>query len=423
MTHLPHAGCSCADYSTSRRSVLRGLGLAAGAGTVTGLSEGIFRQVSYAATPSPSNILIVLSLRGGADGLSMVVPYGDPAYARARPGIAVPRGRLLAPDGFFGLHPSFAPLLPMWRQGRMAAVQAVGLPMPNRSHFAAMEAVEDADPGSSARTGWLNRMVGLTASDAPTEAVAMGTSMVSTSLFGTEPTLGIRQTSTIGLPGAKSGPQAAWKRRSLDAMWRGPQDPLGMAGTSALDASRQLAPLARTQPQPAAGANYPGTPLGRVMQDTARLVKAGVGVRAVTVDYGSWDMHVGVGNLDYGLMSPMISDMSAAIAALFTDLGTLAARVTLVTLSEFGRRVGENANAGLDHGHGNTMLVAGGGVRGGRVFGRWPGLDRGDLVNGDLAVTRDYRSVLSEIVRARMSTNVGTVFPGFRPETPLGFMA
>jgi uncharacterized protein (DUF1501 family) len=167
---------------------------------------------------------------------------------------------------------------------------------------------------------------------------------------------------------------------------------------------------------------YPQGDLGTALADTARLIRANVGAQVITVDYGNWDMHAGLGTLDWGAMIRMVDELARALLAFFTDLGTAESRVTVVTLTEFGRRVAENASAGLDHGYGQAMLLAGAGVRGGQVYGQWPGLGSANLVDGDLKVTRDYRSVLTEVLRSRFGADTSQIFPTLRPE-PIGVMA
>ena len=187
---IPQACCLEYEQAAglSRRGFLAGLAAASTAAVATTTFGDAFRQTAFGATPG-GNVLVVLSLRGGIDGLGMVVPHGDPAYYTARPTIALPRASLVATDAMFGLHPQMAPLTWLWDAGELAAVHAVGLPVPNRSHFSAMEEIEDADPGSSVRRGWINRMIGQDATDDPSEAVQLGTSVVPTELYGSAPTL------------------------------------------------------------------------------------------------------------------------------------------------------------------------------------------------------------------------------------------
>ncbi len=410
--------CGCADYRTSRRTVLKGIGGA----VVTSMVGSVFTSTAYGAT-TDGNVLVVLSLRGGCDGLSLVVPHGDPGYAAARPRIAVPTGALLAKDAMFGLHPALAPLVPMWSAGRFGAVQAVGLPQPNRSHFSAMEAVEDADPGSSARVGWLNRMVGVVGYDDPVDAVQLGSPLLPTALVGPAPALALDTLRSAKLPGADTAAREAAVRASLRALWSGQQGPMATAVSRTLETTTRLAPVASSVSGPQNGATYPRGDLADALKDSAALIRAGVGVQTVTLDHGSWDMHTDLGTPEWGEMKYMLNALASSLAAFFTDLGALGDKVTVVTMSEFGRTVRENGNSGTDHGYGNAMLLLGGGVRGGRVHGTWPGLGSGNLVDGDLAVTNDYRGVLAEVVASRFPTaDLSTVFPGPQ-RAPIGVMA
>ncbi|MGH3498506.1 MAG: DUF1501 domain-containing protein [Nocardioidaceae bacterium] len=410
------ATCGCSDYSSSRRRFLAGLTAAAGTGIVTSVLGDTVRQVAFGA-PAGSNVLIVLSLRGGADGMSLVVPYGDPGYYQARPTIGVPTSTLLAKGTMFGLHPGFRPLLPMWKDGRFGAVHAVGLPQPNRSHFSSMEEIEDADPGSSQRSGWINRMIGLNHSTDPAEAVEMGSTMVPTSLFGRAPVLGLRDLTDLKLAGTTDRAHTRAFHRSLHRVWDRAPGALGQGARGALRTTEHYGQLATAPVRPRNGAAYPPGDLAATLKDTATLIRAGVGTRVVTIDYGTWDMHTSVGTLTWGKMRDMVKELAECLAAFFTDLGPTGNRVTMVTLSEFGRRLQQNGDAGLDHGYGNCVLLLGAGVKGGQVHGRWPHLSSGSLVDGDLAVTTDYRSVLTEVVQSRFpGTRISTVFPGFKPE-------
>jgi len=421
-TRHPNPAASCCDFDRSRRNFLRNLGLLAGVGVITSTTGASFMQAAFASTGAASNVLLVLSLRGGADGLSLVVPHGDSAYATARPSLAVPSSTLLAKDDMFGLHPKFAPLMPMWTAGSFAAVNAVGLAAPNRSHFAAMEEIEDADPGSVERRGWLNRLVGLDQVESPVEAAQIGSAIVPTSLYGASPVLAMADIDDMSLPGRDSSTGHARRVASLTEAWAEDSTSLGRGARAALDMSDVFADVAGQPSEPFNGAVYPGGDLGKSLGDAARLVRADIGAEVITVDAGAWDMHVGVGGVDAGLLTTAVEELALALNAFFTDLGSLGSRVTVVTISEFGRRVAENANNGLDHGWGNVMLLLGAGVRGGRYHGTWPGLGDGKLVDGDLAVTNDYRSVLAEVVSSRFGADVSKVFPGFRP-TPIGAMA
>ncbi len=417
--HTPD--CSCTDYGRSRRTFLRNAMAVSGGALATTVFGDTFTQTAYGATNG--NVLVVLSLRGGCDGLSLVVPHGDPQYAANRPNIKIDTGPLLQKDALFGLHPALKPLQPMWQANKFAAIHATGLRLPNRSHFSAIEEIEDADVGSSARTGWINRLIGLDTLRSPLEAISVGSSLMPTSLYGPQPSLAAAQTNTIELSGANSTDGKARRRRALTELYRSTNGPLGVGARAALETTSILEPKLAGSYQPSGGARYPAGDLGKAMSDSARLIKAGVGVEVVTVDFGSWDMHSNVGNLDSGMDSfaGMTSNLASSLAAFFTDLGTVGNRVTVVTLTEFGRRLTENGARGLDHGWGNATLLMGAGVKGGKYYGNWPGLDPATS-DGDLAVTTDYRSVLSEILTSRFNVSTSAVFPGFTPES-LGLMA
>lgn len=418
MTALP-SGDLCDCPGPSRRAMLRGAALV-GATTMfgaTSVTVGAGNALAAPASPRGGNTLVVLSLRGAADGLSLVVPHGDPVYYKSRPGIAIPAEQLLAKDGFFGLHPAMAPLLPLWDAGRLAAVHATGLPAPNRSHFSAMEELEDADPGSSQRIGWLNRLVGNDGSEGTLRALAVGSSLP-TAMVGPEPVMSFANLDRARIAGTSRRATAETGRlRALTTQWSRARGPMGDAFREALAAVVDLQPAVAQRANRGA---YPTGDLGDALSSVARTLRADVGVSAVTVDSGSWDMHLGVGKPQEGWMRNNAAELSTAIAAFFADLGPAADRVTLVTISEFGRRVQENANGGLDHGWGNVMLVAGAGVKGGRYYGRWPGLQSG--LDADVQVTTDYRSVLAEIVATRTAASTAAVFPGFVPEA-VGVMA
>ena len=412
--------CGCPDggapLTASRRGVLRGAALA-GATMAFGstfVTLDARRDPAAAVTPARS-VVVLLSLRGAADGLSLVVPHADPAYYAARPGISVPASSLLVPDAMFGLHPALSPLLPLWNAGKLAAVHATGLPVANRSHFSAMEEIEDADPGSTARVGWLNRLVGATPSDSSVEALAVGNGLP-TSMLGPEPVMSYRSLESATIGGDDKWDPQKTRMRSLAALWSGSTSPMAVAARTALSAVVSLEP-AKAQPDHVS--SYPSSDLGKALSAISRTLRADLGVSAVTVDSGNWDMHLGLGKPTSGWMQRNAADLASAIAAFFADLGPMADRVTLVTLSEFGRRVAENGNGGLDHGWGNVMLAAGAGVKGGRYYGSWPGLQ--NTVDADVPVTTDFRSVLAEVVQTRTSASVATVFPGFSPKT-LGFM-
>lgn len=407
------ADAGCGGYQASRRSLLGGIALG-GLTTVTGSTIVTMSGApAFAADAVDAPVLVVLSLRGAADGLSMVVPHGDPVYYQARPKIAVPVSQLLATDSFFGLHPAMSPLLPMWNAGELAAVHATGLPIANRSHFAAMEEVEDADPGSVARVGWLNRLLGEAPAPTPLTGVSVSKGAPPASMFGENPAMSFSSLETATIAGDTKNDPARPRLNSLQQVWADDNSRMGNAVRGAMAAVDGLNG-ARAQ-RTTAGVRYPASDLGQALSTVARTIRGGAGTQLVTVDCGSWDMHSDLGTPARGRMRDNVTDLAQSMAAFFGDLGTARDRVTLITISEFGRRVVENSASGLDHGWGNAMLVAGAGVGGGRYYGRWPGLE--NAVDADLRVTTDYRSVLAEVVAKRFPTaSIPSVFPGFTRE-------
>ncbi len=417
--------CGCPDFDEARtllsRRALLGTALAGGAvalgpgfsGTGPRAYAVTNRTATRLAAPTGS-VLVLLSLRGAADGLSLVVPHGDPAYYAARPRIGIPQTALLAPDAMFGLHPALAPLIPMWNAGSLAAVHATGMATPNRSHFAAMEAIEDAAPGSSERNGWLNRLLGELPGASPLQGTAMG-NQVPTSLFGLNPAFVVGRVDQAKVAGTDSDGR---RLLALRHAWKG-NGRMGQAVRDAISGAESFG-AARDLPAGTPATPYPDSTLGKALSGVSRIVRSGVGAEVITVDQGDWDMHTDLGTLEWGDMRRNAGDLAASIAAFFADLGPAADRVTLVTLSEFGRRVKENDDYGTDHGFGNVMFVAGAGVRGGRYYGSWPGL--ADSIDADLLVTTDYRSVLTEVVTRRFGVSVAQVFPGFAPRA-VGVMA
>ncbi|WP_328476484.1 DUF1501 domain-containing protein [Actinoplanes sp. NBC_00393] len=390
---------------TTRRSILAGA--CAGLATAT-----LSTRLAYAAGGYTGDTLVVVSLRGGFDGLSAIAPIGDPDYYKARPSIALPKARVIAGDGTFGLHPALAPLLPHWKAGRLAAVHAVGHPDPTRSHFAAMEAMENAAPGTSIRSGWLDRMLGLTGATGPLAGVSVGKAMPARLFAGPTGDMSMSAIDDVTLAGDGKRPMAA----ALRAMYADAPAHLAAPAQAADRALAATSKVAATAYRPAA--EYPDTELAAALRDVARLIKAKAGLVTAAVDSGDWDMHEGLGAAVAGQrMYDNLTEFAQAMAAFVTDLGPDAMKnVTVLTISEFGRRVAENGSHGTDHGHGNAMLLLGGGVRGGKVYTNWPGLSPGALVAGDLAATTDYRAVIGEILQKRCGLGaLDSVFPGIKP--------
>lgn len=405
------------DTGLSRRRFLQAVGVLGAAAVATPV---LSCQAAYASTGTWAGpVLLVLSLRGGMDGLSVVAPVGDPDYARLRPSIAVPITRALPTgDRRFGLHPALAPLLPLWQAGSMAAVHAVGTPDGSRSHFQAMEELERAAPGTSLRTGWLNRVLGVAGTGTVFEAVTLGSGSPPPALAGPAAALAMDSLASFNLAGADwVGPRLATALRTLHTGTRLPTAPAALLTLAALDSTRTVAAGTHT-------ATYPDSDLGRALADAALLVRADVGLQVLTVDVGDWDMHTDLGAAGDGWMATKLADLASSLAAFAADLGPAFDNVNVVTMSEFGRRVEENGSHGVDHGHGNAVLLLGGGLVGGTVHGTWPTLVDSALDDGDLAGTTDYRDVLAEVLVKRLGlapSQLSTVFPGLAPSSPGAF--
>jgi uncharacterized protein (DUF1501 family) len=399
----------------SRRGILKMLG---GTALVTA-TLGDAQLAFGATTGTKANVLVTIVLGGGIDGLSVVVPNGDPDYAPNRPGIGVPGSTTRKIDTMFGLHPALSPLFPLWQSGKFAAVQAVGQESPTRSHFEAMDELERAAPGSSLRTGWLDRTIGMLPSSGALEAVSLGQSGVPGLLRGPHAKIAAGRLDDVKLPvDANFTPLPQWQT-AIGQLHAGARPEVSAPMGSALDAIAAVGAV----PPAATGTTYPDNSWGVALKDVARLVKADSGLRVATVPYGGWDHHENFGSPTGtgGTFAGRLSGLATGLAAFAADLGPDFDRVTVCTMTEFGRRVKENGSGGLDHGHGFCVLLLGGGVNGGKVYGRWPGLATANLDSKlDLAVTTDYRSIISEILTARMGVgSVGAVFPGFSA-TPLG---
>ena len=304
-----------------------------------------------------------------------------------------------------------APLVPFWNDGTFGAVQAVGMSNPTRSHFEAMEEMERAAPGSSVRTGWLDRTLGLRDVGTAFQALQMGSRMAASAfrgpLRGAGDVVGrrLRPVRRVGHDRAQPvdhRPDGAARRRT---------------GVGREPGNHHLSALADAADMQDAGytpnGNYPDTNLGNALMDVARVIKADIGLQVAAVDYGDWDMHTDLGDVDSGWLYDKLDELSSSMAAFATDLGGKFNDVTIVTLTEFGRSLVENGSGGVDHGHGQAVLLLGGGVQGGEVHGSWPTLEPSALVGGDLAGTTDYRQILAEILEKRCEgSQMSTVFPG-----------
>jgi len=396
-----------------------------------GFAPSFLARTAAAETNGRRRVLIAIFQRGALDGLNMVVPFGEQAYYAARPSIAIPRpGQQQGPqeaaidlDGFFGLHPRMAPLRRLWDARQLAIVHACGSPDATRSHFDAQDYMESGTPGvKSTQDGWLNRYLKAKQEEqtTPFRAVAMAPQMPRT-LQGTAPALAMTQIQQFGLKSGGALPA------SFESQYAAAADAvLKRTGREAFDAMRMLQTSAPQNYQPENGAQYPRSGYGDALRQIAQLIKADVGLEVGFTEISGWDHHVNEGSTN-GQIANRLDDFSQGLAALALDLGDRFEDTIILSMSEFGRAVAENGNRGTDHGHGNAMLVLGGNIRGGKVYGRWPGLLPEQRYEGrDLAVTTDFRDVFGEIVTRHLGVrDPRTIFPGYeiRPSNFPGFLA
>jgi uncharacterized protein (DUF1501 family) len=384
------------------------------------------RAVYAADAPARKKILIALFQRGAVDGLNMIVPFGDPRYAALRPSIAIPKPdgtneAALDLDGFFGLHPALQALKPVWDARQLAIVHAAGSPDPTRSHFDAQDYMESGTPGRKATAdGWLNRALTPRTKTAPLRAVSVGTNLART-LRGPQEAVAIANLKDFRVRDAQSA-------ATFENLYAGTVDRvLHGTGKETFEAVRVVESVEKAAYTPANGAQYPASKFGQSLLQLARLVKANVGLEVAFADMGGWDTHVNETQPNKptaGQLANLLRDFGQSLGAFYQDLGDRMAEVTIVTMSEFGRTAKENGNRGTDHGHANAMLVMGGDVKGGKVYGEWPGLAPEQLYEGrDLAVTTDFREVLGELVTRQLGNrNLQAVFPGFTPGKSRGLV-
>ncbi|MDR3763030.1 MAG: DUF1501 domain-containing protein [Acidobacteriota bacterium] len=406
--------------ASTRRIFLRN-GAMAAIGTAA-LPSFLTRAALAATSASPSTLagkrLVVIFQRGAADGLNIVVPHGEAAYYSLRPTLAIPKKDVLDLDGMFGLHPALASLKPLWDEKRLAIVHAAGSPDPTRSHFDAQDYMESGTPGvKNTADGWLNRALNASESARGTSdvfrGVALGTAMPRM-LSGTAPAVAVGNLSDFGV--APRSPQAQPLTETFEAMYASSVDAV-LHGTAqeTFDAVKMLRAADPAKYKPAPGANYPKGRFGDAMRQMAQLMKANLGVQVAFTDINGWDHHVNEGASE-GQLANLLREFGGALAAFYADLGPLAQDTVIVTMSEFGRTARENGTRGTDHGHANAIFVLGGNVRGGKVYGRWPGLADEQLYeHRDLALTTDFRQVLSEAVQRQLNPeHPAAIFPGFR---------
>jgi len=397
---------------TTRRVFLRNSALAmVGVG-----SAPLWLQRTLYAAGAPAarkKILVAIFQRGAADGLNIVVPHGEKAYYDLRPTIGISRpgsggAAAVDLDGFFGLHPSLAPLQPLFQRQHLAIVDAVGSPDPTRSHFDAQDYMESGTPGLKGTTdGWMNRALPKTENPLPLRAVSLGP-VLPRALRGAEPALALQNLSDFQI----RNPEAA---KAFEQLYAEAHDPILQAtGRETFEAIQILQAVQKQAYQPGGGADYPRGRFGDSLKQIAQLIKADVGMELAFADVGGWDHHVN----EAGQMTNLLREFGQALSAFWLDMGDRMEDVVLVTMSEFGRTAHENGNRGTDHGHANCMFVMGGAVQGGKVYGRWPGLQREQLYeNRDLALTSDFRDVLGELVaRGLGHPQLNSVFPGYEPK-------
>jgi len=403
----------------TRRAVLKAGGLAM---VSLGLDPLFLARAVFAhekhGRARAGRVFVCLFQRGAVDGLSMIVPHADPIYYRERPTIAIPAASVVDLDGTFGLHPALAPLKPLWDAGALAPIHAIGSPDSTRSHFDAQDYMESGTPGVKATPdGWLNRYCRHRREHqaTPFRAVSFGPELPRI-LSGPAPSLAIGDLRAFGLR-PPAGPAHDKITRAFEDLYRvAPTKLLASSAAEGFEAARTLERIDPARYQPANGAVYPDGRLGQSLLQIAQLIKAGVGLEIAFADVGGWDTHVNQGSAQ-GQLAARLGEFARALAAFAQDLGDRMSDVVLVTCSEFGRTISENGSAGTDHGHATAMMVLGGPVNGGRVLGRWPGLDPAARFEGrDVAVTTDFRDLFAEgLARHLGATALDAVFPGYAP--------
>jgi uncharacterized protein (DUF1501 family) len=409
----------------NRRYFLRSGGVALASFGLASAAPSFLQRVAFGQTDNSlrrgrRKTLIAIFQRGAVDGLNMVAPHGERAYYDLRPTIALAQPKagnpeaLIDLDGFFGLHPSLAPLKPIWNSQRLAIVHAAGSPANTRSHFDAQDYMESATPDvKSTGDGWLNRYL-QTKSDAQKNLIraVSFTQTMPRVLQGKAQALAMSNLSDFTI---RAGRSSASVQGSFEAIYgQTVNDVLVGTGKETFAAVNYLKEVNPAQYQPENGAQYPRTPFGNSLLQIAQLIKAEVGLEIAFTDVGGWDTHVNEGGAR-GQLGNLLGQFGSAIAALYLDLGKRMDDVVILTMSEFGRTARENGNRGTDHGHANAMFVLGNAVRGGKVYGQWPGLKTDQLYEGrDVALTTDFRDVFGEIAQRHLGvSNVQPVFPGY----------
>lgn len=427
----PLSWCSCDGHggegqaSTPRRSgtesalgvTRRGILAGAASGSVWWLAgQPALGRVLLSPKGGPGHVLVVVFLRGGADGLNIVVPYGEDAYYRSRPSLGIPKGQLLDLGGGFGMHPNMPALHRLYKEEKLGLVHAVGSQDRTRSHFEAMSAMERGVATNSAGEGggWLARYLGASQAegDSPLRAVAIG-GLMPDSLRGATNALAIAELSEFRIVADKEESF----RRALRELYGSGRDAMSQAGRETLTVLEALNRLDPGAYRPSGGATYPESELGSGLRQVAMLIKAEVGLEVACVDRGGWDTHVAQGSTE-GWLAGNVLDVSESLDAFVKDLGSAMNGVTVVVQTEFGRRLRENSALGTDHGRASVFMALGAGIAGGKIHGRWPGLEAADLDDiGDLEVANDYRDLLAEILGLVRMADPSVVFPGHKVKT------
>ena len=365
------------------------------------------------------DILVVIFLRGAIDGLNAVIPHAESRYYDLRPELAIPEPKsgndqsAIDLDGFFSFHPSLRPLKDMFDDKSLAIVHAVGSPDPTHSHFDAMDYMERGTPGEkSLTTGWIGRHLQSAPwkNESPFRAIGMG-GVAQASLRGPVPITTLTSIADFHLRGRTEG--LAQIQQTLASLYNFGSS-YDTQARETFDAISVLDQIDVSSYTPEGGATYTETDFNMALQQVAQIIKTDIGMEVACIDLGGWDTHNQQGVLD-GAMPTLLSELASGMDAFYRDLGDRAKRVTLVTMSEFGRRAYENGSGGTDHGHGSLMFLLGNNVNGGKVYADWPGLAEENLYGpGDLAVTTDFRDVLSEVLLKRLSNpNQAEVFPDY----------
>jgi uncharacterized protein (DUF1501 family) len=373
---------------------------------VGALPTWLARAAYGAENSGRKKVLVAIFQRGAADGLNIVVPHGEKRYYDLRPSLSIPKDQVIDLDDFFGLHPSLASLKPIYEAKQLAIVHAAGSPDPTRSHFDAQDYMEAGTPGmKSTRDGWMNRALGPEKEPSPVRAISLG-SILPRAMRGANPAVAISNLSDFRV---RDGEAA----EMFQSMYAHTQDArLEGAGKDTFEALKLVNSIQKKTYTPANDAAYPRGRFGESLQQIARLIKADAGVEVAFTDVGGWDHHVN----EAPQLSNLLTQFGDGLAAFYKDLGDRMEDIIVVTMSEFGRTARENGNRGTDHGHANCMFAMGGSVRGGKVHGKWPGLEQEQLYEGrDLALTTDFRDVLGEVVTKQLGNrNLASVFPGYQ---------